>query len=324
MKKLIIMMLTGMMAWGTWPVQAETGVREAFDLRMEGRTDEAIRVLEADFAAEPGGSLAFYEMARVRLYLLDFSACLAAIDRAVALDPDNPRYLFLAGFAATYGVIDAAHHQDQEKMKEMGRRAIRDMEEAVKADPDLHEARFLLVQQLTNMAPELGLDTSGKEDQIRILEEKDPIWGAKARGLELDKEARLAQWETLLAEHEDEARAWYEAADSFIDLADLDRASECLDRAIALDPYHFYLLLRLSNAYAMKQDWSQATAAVERYLGFDTPRPLEAWAVGHLGQIKKGQGDQVAGRKLVAKAETLDPHVWKTFMPPPEILFTVP
>jgi len=324
MKIRVFLAITAGLAVAAGLAWAGEGTEKAFQLRMGGKADEAVKVLENEFSKEPGQAVTFFEMARLRCYLMDFSACLAAIDRAVALDPDNGRYRYFSGFVSIFAVIDAAHDQDEGKMKDLGRRALGELEAAVAADPDLHEARYLLVQQLTDLAPELGLDNSGRQAHVEILEEKDPIWGAKARCCLLETKGKRELWEGVLADYGEDARACYEAADAFLDLNDVARAAECLDKALALDRDRNYLLLRLGMAYAMQEDWKRATEVGDRYLDLDPPLPLRAWTTFYLGQIKRRQGDQAGGRDLISQAEQLDPHVWKTFSPPPEILFTAP
>ena len=244
--------------------------------------------------------------------------------KAVEIEPDNARYHYFAGMAAAYSLIDAAHHNDRDKMMECGLRTIFELEASVRVDPDLHDARCFLVQQLTVLEPELGLDSSGAEEHVRVLEEKDPVMGAKARSNLIDEAWKRELWEDILAEHGDEAPACYEAGSAFIDLGDLPRAVECIDKAINLDPDRFHILPRLAVAYAMKKDWVQARAVTERYIRLDPPIPLKAYAFFSLGQISKRTGKPTEGKKLIEKAVAMDPHVWKTFMAPPEELFTGP
>jgi len=318
----IIMVLAAALVWGT--AAAGPGVQEAFELRMGGDADAAVAALEKDFAEHPGDAAALFEMARVRCYLFDFTACLAAIDRAVDLEPGNARYHYFSGIFSIYAVIDAAHHQDEERMKQLGERALAELEAAVEADPEFHEARYLLVQQLTDLAPELGLDSSGREEHVEILEAKDPIWGTKARCCLLDDQEKREMWTRMMEERGDEARVCYQAADSFLDLNDVYKAAKCLDQALELDGERYYLLLRLGMGYSMKKDWKRATEAGERFLAFDSAIPLQAWTSFFLGKIRQQQGDQAGSEVLLAEAEELDPHVWKTFSPPPEILFEAP
>lgn len=295
---------------------------EAFQLRMQAKTDEALQLLEEDLGVNPGNALSFFEMFRTKFYLLDFEGMSDAIGKAVEIEPDNAEYHYFAGMAAAYSLIDAAHHEDRDRMMECGRRAISELEASVRVDPDLHAARCFLVQQLTVLEPELGLDASAAEEHVRVLEEKDPVMGAKARSNLIDEAWKRELWEDILAVHGDEAPACYEAGSAFIDLGDLPRAVECIDKALELDPDRFYILLRLAVAYAMKNEWDQARAVTERYIRLDPPVPLKAYANFYLGQISKRTGKPAEGKELMEKAVAMDPHVWQTFMPPPEELFT--
>jgi tetratricopeptide (TPR) repeat protein len=305
---------------------AEPGetAEKAFRLRMQGKTDEALELLEEDIAANPSHAGSHYELSRVKFYLRDFDGTQAAIGKAVEIDPNNANYHYFAGLAAAYGVVDAAHHDDQDKMKEYGLRAISELEDALRIEPGLDQARCFLVQQLSVMGPELGLETPGAEEHVRFLEEKDPVMGAKARSNLIDDQQKKELWEKILAEHGESAVACYEVGSAFIDLNEIDRAADCIDKAIALEPDRYYILLRLATAYAMKDDWDKAQALAERYLGLDPPVPLQAYASGYLAQIHRHGGRQDLGTEFMAKALALDPHVWQTVMPPPEELFTSP
>ena len=303
---------------------AELGdkAEEAYKLRMQGKTDEALTLLEEDLSANPDNARSLFEMFRTKLYLMDFEGMSDAIGKAVEIDPDNADYHYFAGMAAAISLIDAAHHQDRERMMECGRRAISELEASVAADPDHHSARCFLVQQMTVLEPELGLDASGAEEHVRVLEGKDPVMGAKARSYLIEEAWKRELWEEILAEHGDEALACYEAGEAFIDLGDLERASDCIDKAIKLDPERVYILLRLGLAYAMKEDWGQAKELTQRYIRLDPPVSLKAFAFDRLGRISQRTGKSAEAKKLMEKAVAMDPHVWQTFMPPPEELFT--
>lgn len=295
---------------------------KAFQLRLQGKTDEALKLLEEDLAANPGHAQGYFELARTHFYLLDFKAVETAIDQAVAIAPDQAEYHYFAGMSAAYSVIDAAHHDDQDRMKKCQGKAISELEAAVKLDPDYHDARFFLVILMSEMGEEIEVEASVVEGHVLILEEKDPIWGAKARSNLVDEKQKRVLWDNLLAEQGDNAQACYEAGSAFIDLGDLDRATECINKAIELDPERTHILLRLGNAYVMSNDLAKAAVNVERYLGFDHPVPLRAWALATLGRIRQRMGNADEGQVMIDQALALDPHLWKTFMPPPEELFT--
>jgi len=207
-------------------------------------------------------------------------------------------------------------------MKVMGRESLDQLETVLREDPDHHRARFLLVQMMVDMAPEVGLETEDPETQVALLEQKDPVLGAKARCCLVDEKEQKGIWERILAEHPGDDRALAEAAEGLIQAGDLGRAAGCLDEAIARDHRHCYGLLGLGLAHALKEDWEGALDLTEKYLETDPPLALKAFATGRMGVIHKRMGDPERGRELIDEARALDPHVWLTVMPPPQEIFT--
>lgn len=295
---------------------------KAYELRMAGQVDQAVDLLESSLAEAPGSAILSYELARARLMLLDFDGMHQAAEAAVNQDPGNGDYRYFAAIAALYSLIDAAHHGDEPRMKILGRDALAHLRTILETDPDHHEARVLLVQQLLETAPQLGLDAGDPEEHVCVLEARAPILGAKARCCLVEEARQKEIWAKVLADHPDDCRAQEEAAEGLIQLGELDEAAKCLERAMALDHRSCYGLLRLSLAYAMQEDWDRAIAVTQRYLETEPPLALKAFAVGRLGMIQHRMGDRDRGRELMEEARALDPHVWQTVMPPPREIFT--
>jgi tetratricopeptide (TPR) repeat protein len=206
-------------------------------------------------------------------------------------------------------------------MKEMGRQALDQLETVLQSDPDHHRARYLLVQWSVDMAPDVGLEVGDTEPHVALLEEKDPIMGAKARCCLVDQQEQKGIWKQVLADHPEDCRALVEAAEGLIMAGELDLAEACLDKAIAKDRQSCYGLLRLGLAYFMQEDWDKAVALTQRYLDSEPPVALKAYAVGRMGMIHRRMGDAERSRELMAEARELDPHVWQTVMPPPQEIF---
>lgn len=296
----------------------------AFELRMAGQVDEAVAFLESGCGDHAQAGVLHYELARARLQLLDIGGMREAARGAVAAEPGNSEYRYLAAMAALYSLIEAAHHGDRDRMKELGREAMDQLETILATDPDYHEARFLLVQQSVETAPELGLEVGDTESHVTLLEEKDPILGAKARCCLVDENEQRKIWERILADDPEDCRALVEAAEGLIMIGDLDRAEACLDKAMQMDKESSYGLLGLGLAYFMRQDWDRAMVLTQRYLDTDPPVALKAYAVGRMGMIHLRRGDRDRARELMSEARALDPHVWQTTMPPPKEIFAPP
>jgi tetratricopeptide (TPR) repeat protein len=295
---------------------------EAFELRMAGQVDEAVKILEGALADAPAAGILHYELARTRLLLLDIGGMHDEAVAAVDHTPDNGEFRYFATMAAAYALIDAAHHGDNERMKELGRECLDQLHTLLAAEPDNHKARFMLVQLSVDMAPDLGLEVEDPEVHVASLEKEDPILGAKARCCLVDEPRQRELWRKILTDHPDDCRALSEAAAGLIQAGDLELAQKCLDEAIARDGKETYGLLGLGLAYFMREDWERAIELTQRYLDTDPPVALKAYATERLGMIHRRMGDQDRARELRALAREIDPHVWPTVMPPPEEIFT--
>jgi tetratricopeptide (TPR) repeat protein len=298
--------------------------REAFDLRLAGEVDEAVRRLEAGLAADSTQAALLYELSRTRMFLMDFAGMQSAVGKAVALAPDNADYHYFAGMATAYSLINAAHQGREEQMKQFAGRIIEELESALRCDPDHHEARCMLVQQFSVMAEDMGWDMARAEEHVRILEGKDPVMGAKARANLTPEDQKALLWERVVAENAGRSLAWYEGGVGFFGVGNMDRAAECVDKALAMDPERNDILLGLSTAFAMAGDLDRAGALVRRYLEMGPPLPLKAFALARLGQLEQRKGNLPEGEKLVNEAMVMDPHLWRGFMPPPSVIFVRP
>lgn len=302
--------------------QPDAIAAKAFQLRLDGHVEKAVKTLEKGIADHPEAGVLHYELARAKLFLLDIPGMQAEAEAAVKYDPDNNEYRYFAAMASGYSFIEAAHHDNRDRMDRMGTQVIGQLETILADDPDNHQARYYLVQQSVEMAPEIGLEVDDPEDHVRILEEKDPILGAKARCCLVGEEEQREIWAKVLAENPEDCRALSEAADGLITCGDLDEASGCLEKAIAKNKEACYGLLRLGLAYSNEKDWERATELTQAYLDLDPPVALQAYATGRLGMIHHQMGLSEKGRELMDQARALDPHVWQTVMPPPREIFT--
>lgn len=299
--------------------------RQAYDLRMGGKEDQAVHRLEEGLAADSTQAVLYYELSRTRMYLMDFPGMQSAIEKAVALDNANAEYHYFAALASSISLVDASHRPDsKQEMQRFGRKTLDELQATLRCDPDHADARCMLVQQTSVLGKEVGVDAGPAEEQVRILEKKDPVMGAKARSYLASDAERADLWEAVVRDHPDDWRAWYEAASGFLDAGKPARAAECLDRSLEMHPEGTYLLLRLGTAFALAGNWDPARAAIQRYIDTDPPLPLRAFAWARLGQIEQRSGDSAAGEKLMAKAKSMDPHLWRALMPPSQELFTRP
>lgn len=295
---------------------------QAYELRMAGDVDDAIAVLRAGLDRRPDAGVLHYELSRARLYCMDFDAMQEEAEAAVATDPHNADYRYYAGMVSAYSLIDAAHHDDRGRMEAMGYRILSHLEEALQIDPDHHQARYLLVQQTLDMAPDVGIEWTDPEPHVLYLEDRDPILGAKARCCLVDEDEQRAIWTRILEEYPDDSRAQFEAAEGLIGAGRLYDARQCLDHAMETDPNACYGMLRLGLAYASKHDLTHAIAVTREFLEHDPPVALRAFALARLSVLQRQAGNFARAEQLRVEAKAVDPHVWFTMGAPPREIFT--
>jgi tetratricopeptide (TPR) repeat protein len=304
--------------------EAQEIAASAFELRVSGQVDEAVQLLNEGLADHPESGILHYELARTQLLLLDIPAMYDEAEAAVSCAPHDGDFGYFAAMGSAYALIDAAHKQDQARLEEMGRRIFDHLETVLADHPGHHEARYLLVQQSVDTAPEVGVEVGDLQSHVQILEREDPVLGAKARCCLVDDQERRAIWEALLADRPDDNRASREAAVGFIEIGDLERAGACVDHALADGADAGYELLQLGLAHAMRKDWDQALELTRRYLELDQPPALRAFGYARQAMIQHQMGDADRASELMAEAREIDPHVWRTMMPPPREIFTPP
>ena len=131
--------------------------QKAFQLRIEGKSQQAKEVLSKYLKQDPNDAVAQFEYSRTLCYLFEIELAEKHAALAVKLDEDNPRYHYWQGMCGTFLYIDQAHHKgnlDSSIIK----RSIAAFEKAIELKPDYHEARYLLVNLFNNNEADQGGD----------------------------------------------------------------------------------------------------------------------------------------------------------------------
>lgn len=309
----------------------ESAIRRAYALRMEGKLDEAKKLLEAEAAKTPKEMAIWIELARLEFHRAgatrELDSAQSAIEKAIECNPDSSEaHRWASHIAAFQAVLQSG---DQEKLVAQIKRAIAEGEIAVRLDPNDHAARRLLVSLYGNNPRELGGDPNQAEAHIKALEARSPIDGAMARcefSHKSEPEKRRAIWEKLYTSHADAPRAAEQLALHFARLGDVDKMEKPLRKALSLAPKQGGILLETGRALALAAKPEPAEKLLKEYLEYDPPGPLayRAWATMALGRLAQMRGDQETAQEYIRKAKTLDPYCWFTMTPPPAELFTAP
>jgi len=306
-----------------------TPADQAFNLRMDGKSDEAKTLLKLSLGEDEKDASAWFEMARIEFYHAQLDDAAGAIAKAIQLAPENARYHYLAGVTAAYNAV--LKHKSPETRNqvdtEMGK-ALAAFERAVDLDPDYHDARIQLINMLLKAPQKQGGDRAKAQKHVEMLESKAAVYGVEGRCMLDDaaSEKAIKLWEKVVASHSARADAHAGLAKSCLFAGDIDLAVTHIDEAIRLDPSCRTLLLALCRQYVSQNDYAGAQKAVDRYLDPSPPppAPMRSFATYYLAVLQKRQGNGDRADALMAEAKTLDPHCWMFYMEPPQELFESP
>ena len=328
-------------AYGDKPSAKDQNVAvDAYNLRMQGKADQAKTLLDQAISNNPNSAAAHYELARILLLRAlggnaKISDAQAPADRAVALDPQNVIYTFYAGHVGYFQAYVSLMTGGQPKADLA--KAIGAFESALTLKPDYHQAGLCLVELYSQFPEEAGGDKSKAEQYARQLEAKDEVFGAKARSMLMPEDIdRVDYWQEMLKKHEGNADVLEELGKAYLRTERVDNAVSYFERAIEIHPEKASLFLDLSIYHTFRamrarddKDLLHASvlagdAAVRRYIESKPIQPMLAYALGVQAKYKFFLGEKEKGDALFKEAQALDPYFSKATGAPSPYLFIPP
>ncbi len=275
-----------------------------------GDADSAVELLEAEIEHTKGNSAKAKLSGEMALlcqeYLRDSERANAAARLALKLDPANINAALVLGHIA----------YDEEKYVEAAKRyqqvvnhaSALDSEQALKvfsqyievlSKTEDHEKALGVVDDLVKYAPD---DPKAMTRASEIVFEH----GAPYRALELN--ARLLQQFSEELSVEDRAKAMRRQGESARKMQDFERARQCLEEALDLDPGLSEAYTSLAKVYEDQQDWRNAIATLykqqEGAIGDERADVLAQ--IGDLAAQKLDDVDYAANIYLTALGERPD------------------
>jgi tetratricopeptide (TPR) repeat protein len=336
-------------------VKAQSPAQEAFDLRLAGKTIEAIKLLENAAAADSNDTAVYFELARDYFYTLidcpdykpddvkqrqktmkvKLKKAQKAIDKAIKLDGKNARYHYWAGEVETYNAIYDAHFVwTMPAMPFETRNAIKNYQKALEIDPNFHQARLALMGCYDRLPPICGGDKKKAEHHARELELLDAVCGAKAR-CEIqprkNRQEKIAIWQKIVEQYPDNARAHIGLAREYMHNGDLpqedmQKSVEHINKALKLDSSTCNILLNLAHHYKRAKKYDKAEEAISQFINIKPQpcNPLLAIAYRQIADVQRKQGKKQEAEISLEKANKLEPMEWPTSRLPNEDLFIAP
>jgi len=326
----------------------EPGPAEAaFKLRMNGKLDDAVRILEEALAQNPDDAASHFELSRAKCHAsLGNTRQIAelvteaqqSLDRALAQDTTNTVYAFYAGQFRLFSALLAMNMGEANAVEQV-KGSCDAFATALRLKPDYHEAMLYLIEIYGSLPAEMGGDRSRAEAYMSDLETLDEIFGLKARSVL--EEVGVAEWQALHEKHPDHTDVLEELGKAHLRAGAVTEAGTCFDAAVAIDSSmvalyldlgRYHLVWTMENMTAEDQatqdslqiHLAAAEAAMRRYLETDHSNPMQAYALRMLAHVKHGAGEEGERDRLKAEAKALDPYLSRATGSPSSVLFTPP
>ena len=309
--------------------EADTSVvMKAYDLRLVGQIDEAIKLI-----SDSDDSVAQFELARCyftqlqvgiendqlsieqkKQFIIDtikLGDC--AISKAIKVDPTNSRYYYWAGMINTLEAVYNAHSVwTAAGLPIESIKAINDYEKAVKIDPNNHRARQNLMGLYDRLPWFCGGSQEKAQKQYEILTLKDDLFAARAQ-CEIHPrkkpDQKIAIWQKVLKEYPDAPLAQEGMSLAYLAAGQLDKAWAHIEKTIQLDSSFSPLLLEYSKKCKRDKQYALAEKAIVQFMSTE-PKPaiiLQAAALRMLADVKECQDDKDSANDLRNRADKLCP-----------------
>jgi len=343
-----ILCAAGVLSAVSCTTTTEPGPAEAaYELRMNGKLDEAVRILEDGLARNPEDAASHFELSRAKLHsalgnsrqIEDLvTEARQSLGRAMAQDSTSVVYAFYAGQLELFAAFLAMNLGEADAAERV-KHSCDAFATALRLKPDYCEAMLHLVEIYGSLPAELGGDRSRAETYMSELVMMDEIFGLKARSVL--EEVGVEEWQALSEKHPDNTGVLEELGKAYLREGKVTEAGNCFDAAVAIDSSMVILYLDLGRYHlgwtmermkaedqatqdSLQTHLAAADAAMRRYLETDHPAPMKAYALRMLSHVKHGAGEKEERDRLKAEAKVLDPYHCRTTGGPSSVLFTSP
>ena len=334
---LIILILLNCLSYSCSFANTDNRVKEAFELRIEGKTDQAKELLINILKVDSTNAEANFELARTLNYmnLMGSKDADKALKLALKYDPQNIIYAYYNAkncFLKAY----IAMHQGGDNIKTRVNDVCDEFIKVLEMKPDYPEAMMYLVEIYGMLPEEMGGDKVKAEEYTQKLEKLDKFYGAKARLVMMPEGSDMVDyWKNYMIKNGEDCKALKELGVAYLFLDDVDLAEEVFEKAMAMDQSQNIRLLDLARFHMMKVMQNKDAAAteipkskefIEKYQASkpEPIPPLKAFSIGMLVNFEMFSGNNADAEKLMAEAKALDPYFSRAFGIPSLAIFEQP
>jgi len=338
MKKLIALSLLLLQMTGScsFPEQENRkDVLQAYNLRMEGKSDQALALLDSLLQKDSTNALAHFERSRILSYMLlgggntSVDDIVGALQKAVVYDPGNAVYAYdlaTASFLNAYIALS----QGKDDAPSLVGKACDNFKNVLKISPVAPEAILQLVEIYGLLPPALGGDSLQALRYREELMTTDAYYAAKAN-LDFYSGDAVAFWNDYLTTHDTTSNVLRDIGYAYLYHEKPEKAEEMFRMAMKMDSSQQSLLLDMARYYMYtvmeNRDLADsllpiAAVFINEYLKRDPspPKPMQAYALGMLVRTNMFTGHKEEAEATLERAKALDPWFSRASgLPNPEL-----
>jgi tetratricopeptide (TPR) repeat protein len=321
-----------------------SGVMDAYELRKNGKAEEARELLEKMLLNDSTNAPVWFELARTKHHMFlggsqftadDWKGVVDAAGKAVKYAPENEIYAYYYAYCRFFDAFISMMQQQPDASEKIGRTC--DAFNAVlRLNPECHPAQLYLIDIYNYLPEEMGGNKEKAGIIVDDLGNKDKIYGAIAKAKLLPESANLVEyWQNVGNEVGMGAQVLEELGRAHLLKSNTENGTKYFTEAMQADPAKWYLTMHLVRYHLIstQQDpdnrsahLEEATKLINNYLELNPEliAPLKAYLYGTLALIRMIDGDNGGSNEYREKAASIDPYYSKATGMAPEMLYCRP
>lgn len=291
---------------------------KAYELRMDGHTEEAINVLSKIITSDSTNALAHFEIARS----LENDKKTDHIIKALDYDPKNLVYRFYQANLHMLEAYKAMKTNNKELITNNLNLCTETLKSILAIKPDCKESLLFLIDIYGSLPEDMGGNMDMAKTYIKTLKSVDPLYAAQGELILKSKEPDfdiVNHWKTYIDTNGDSNEALVKLGKAYLMTDNRVKAKECFNKVIKRDPEQVILHLDVARAHLYKamrggdkhdEELNKFKENVHLYLNTPVKKPklIEAWCYGWLGMVEGRLGNNKLADEYIAKAEKLIPN----------------
>lgn len=291
---------------------------KAYELRMDGHTEEATNVLSKIITSDSTNALAHFEMARS----LENDKKTYHIIKALDYDPKNLVYRFYQANLQMLEAYKAMKTNNKESITKNLNLCTETLKSILAIKPDCKESLLFLIDIYGSLPEDMGGNMDMAKTYLKTLKSVDLLYAAQGELILKSKEPDfdiVNHWKTYIDTNGAGNEALVKLGKAYLMTDNRVKAKECFNKVIKRDPEQVILHLDVARAHLYKamrggdkrdKELNKFKENVYLYLNtvFEKPKLIEAWCYGWLGMVESKLGNNKLADEYIAKAEKLIPN----------------